>query len=74
MLLQKAEQISGTSIILTEVAKLTPGKYFGEIALSKKKLKGKRTSTIKCLTKCVLAVLHKTDYDKILGKLLNRSI
>lgn len=74
MILQKAKLMSKTSIILTEVAKLMPGKSFGELALTQKKCKGKRTATVKCLTKCVFAVLHKTDYDRILGKIVNRSI
>ena len=56
-------------LVLTEVVQLTAGKSFGELALTDNKF-AKRKATVKCLTKVVLAVLHKLDYDRILSKLV----
>jgi len=54
-------------IIMAQVAKLTAGQSFGELALTDSRKNGSRKATIKCLSKCVFAVLNRTNYDRILG-------
>ena len=52
-------------MVFVEVAKLSSGAAFGELAL----IKGQpRAATIKCLTDSHFVVLNKEDYLKILGK------
>jgi len=50
---------------MTEVATLSAGQSFGELALISQK---PRAATIRCLENCHFAVLSKQDYEKVLGK------
>lgn len=49
-----------------QVAVLSGGKSFGELALIKNK---PRAATIRCLTNCHFAVVDRYDYKKVLGKI-----
>ena len=55
--------------VLTEVAKLTVGQSFGDMALLDYK---PRSATIKWITNWRFAVIPKVDYQKIFGKLQKR--
>ena len=53
-----------------EVAKLTPGQTFGELALINRE---PRSASIKCICNCYFATLEKQDYLKVLKKIAARS-
>lgn len=51
---------------------LESGAAFGELALTDKF--AKRKATIQCTTNCVFAVLHKKEYNKVLGTLVSKRV
>ncbi|CDW72769.1 UNKNOWN [Stylonychia lemnae] len=57
--------------LFIEIVKLQSGKSFGEIALIKNK---PRAATIKCNTDCHLAVMSKSDYQKVLQRIEQKSL
>lgn len=54
-----------------EVAKLTPGQTFGELALINRE---PRSASIMCICNCYFATLEKQDYLKVLKKIELREI
>ena len=56
---------------MKEVAQLGKGKSFGELALITSK---PRAATITCLEDTDLAILDKTNYEKVVGKALKRKV
>lgn len=56
---------------MSEVAQLTKGKSFGDMALLDYK---PRSATVKCITNWKFAVIVKEDYNKIFGKIQRKKI
>lgn len=57
--------------ILTEVGRLSRPNTFGDLALIEYK---PRAATIKCVEDCVFALIDKTNYQKIFGRLQRKII
>ena len=51
---------------MVEVAQLSKGQSFGELALISNK---PRAATVRCLSECHFLVLQKQDYQRVLGRL-----
>ena len=76
--LKKADTLDDEVIIetqneanLVQVATITKGKSFGELALLSR---AKRAATIICMEDCVFAVMVKSDYEKMLGRVEQKYI
>ena len=54
-----------------EVARLTTGQGFGELALMANQ---PRSATVECLTKSFFAKIEKLDYQMIIGHAMQRSL
>lgn len=57
--------------VMTEVAQLSAPNSFGELALIEYK---PRAATIKCVEDCIFAMIDKTSYKKIFGRLQRKTI
>lgn len=58
---------------MEKVTTLASGKGFGELALKRERLMP-RAATIQCLTNCHLAVMTKSDYQKVLSRIEARNL
>lgn len=56
---------------MTEVARLSEGQGFGELAILNSGIK--RQATIKCVTECHMATISKEDYLRIFKKLEDKA-
>jgi CRP-like cAMP-binding protein len=56
---------------MIEVAKLSAGESFGELALIND---AKRAATVSCLTKCHFAILSREDFQKVLKDIEMRKV
>ena len=55
---------------LSQIATLSAGQAFGELALTDKF--SKRKATIRCTSDCIFAVLHVKEFSKVLGTLVSK--